>query len=281
MAHDTLETGNENPPKSSAEMSIGRMYFFDKRDNARMGILLLSLSLLLLFLLGGCGSTKRYKPVVKYSHPSDVALEKILRGTYGRRYRYAGQGPNRFDCSGLVYFSYATMNLWLPRRAIDQARYGKTISAKDLRFGDLVFFDTRRHPKGIVNHVGIYLSHGKFFHASSAKHKVIISSLNKPYYRRRIIAYKRVYSHWRNQTPAPSHRAKSPVQRRASVETSSSGTPTYSQTATYAAKGQAARVDNTTSMTSYSREPVETMEKSTVAYSESTMGDRQNNQSLY
>jgi hypothetical protein len=246
-----------------------------------MRAILLSLSLLLLFLFSGCGSTKRYKPVVKYSHPSDVALEKILRGTYGQRYRYAGQGPNRFDCSGLVYFSYATMNLWLPRRAIDQARYGKTISAKDLRFGDLIFFDTRKHPKGIVNHVGIYLSHGKFFHASSAKRKVIVSSLNKPYYRRRIIAYKRVYSHWGNHTPAPSHRAKSPVQRRASAETSSSGTPKYSQAATYAAETQAAKVDNTASTASYSGQPIDTMESNTVAYSENRMNNGQSSQSLY
>ncbi len=130
--------------------------------------------------------------MVKYQYPSRAALQKTLRGTYGDRYRYAGQGPNRFDCSGLTYYSYATMNLWLPRRAIDQSKRGKTISLSQLKYGDLIFFDTRKHFRGSVNHVGIYVGRGKFIHASSSKKRVIRSSLHKPYYRSRIIVCKRM-----------------------------------------------------------------------------------------
>lgn len=142
-------------------------------------------------LISGC-SHKRYIPVVKYPSPTKSALNKTLHGVYGDRYSYAGQGPNRFDCSGLIYFSYATMNLWLPRRAIDQARVGKTVQLHELQYGDLIFFDTHRRKRAQVNHVGIYIGRGYFAHASSAKRRVIKSRINKPFYRSRIVVCKRL-----------------------------------------------------------------------------------------
>ena len=154
------------------------------------GLLLLGVATML--LLTSCGPTKRYRPVVKYAHPSGGALQQILRGTYGDPYRYAGQGPNRFDCSGLVYYSYATMNLWLPRTARDQSRRGKTIPVGALQYGDLIFFDTRPRYRGKVNHVGIYIGGGRFLHASSTKRRVVSGSLRTPFWRKRIIVCKRL-----------------------------------------------------------------------------------------
>ena len=171
-----MEAGNENPQKSGTVVRL---------------LLLLPLTVLLL-LLNSCGTTKRYRPVVKYAYPSGKALQSILRSTYGDRYRYAGQGPNHFDCSGLVYYSYATMNLWLPRTALDQSRTGKRVSPNSLRYGDLIFFDTRRHYRGRVNHVGIYIGGGRFLHASSTRRRVVSASLYSPFYRKRIIVCKRL-----------------------------------------------------------------------------------------
>jgi len=167
----------------------------------------LSMLLILLFF-AACSSRHRYVPVVKYAKPSSKALKIILHSTYGDRYVWAGQGPNRFDCSGLIYYSYATMNLWLPRRAIDQARAGKSISASQLRYGDLVFFDTRRRARAVVNHVGIYMGDGYFLHASSAKRRVVLSSLHKPFYARRVVAYKRVIPHYRTTPKRVKKRVK-------------------------------------------------------------------------
>lgn len=144
-----------------------------------------------MLLISGC-SHKRYVPVVKYPYPTYSALNKILRGVYGDRYVYAGQGPNRFDCSGLTYFSYATMNLWLPRRAIDQSRVGKTVQLSELQYGDLIFFDTHGGDRCQVNHVGIYIGKGRFTHASSAKKRVVTSSIYKPFYKSRVVVCKRL-----------------------------------------------------------------------------------------
>lgn len=148
--------------------------------------------LLPLLFFTSCASTKRYQPVVRYRQPSQTALSHMLAGTKGKRYRYAAQGPNRFDCSGLTYYSFGSMNLWLPRKAIDQAKRGQAVSVNELQYGDLIFFDTGKPYRGKVNHVGIYVGNGKFTHASSSKRRVITSSIHKPFYRNRIIICKRL-----------------------------------------------------------------------------------------
>ncbi len=157
-----------------------------------MRVLPLFFALLMAIFLASC-ATKRYVPVVKYSHPSTWALKKTLHGTYGDRYRYEGQGPNRFDCSGLVYYSFATMNLWLPRTAAEQSAKGRTVAVSELRYGDLIFFDTGKHQRNRINHVGIYIGRGYFLHASSSKRRVIATSLQNSFYRGRIITCKRLY----------------------------------------------------------------------------------------
>ena len=60
-----------------------------------------------------------------------------------------------------------------------------SIERSDLKKGDLIFFDTSKKRKGYVNHVGIYLGNNKFIHASSAKKRVVITSLNKNFYSKR------------------------------------------------------------------------------------------------
>ncbi len=109
-----------------------------------------------------------------------LAKEKL-----GRKYVWGATGNDTFDCSGLTSYVYKKNGIRLPRRAIAQSRVGKEVSRNRLRPGDLVFFDTSKEHKGYVNHVGIYIGHGKFIHASSAKKKVIITSLSKPFYARR------------------------------------------------------------------------------------------------
>jgi len=149
-------------------------------------------------LFNACSKSKYdytlHKPVVRYAKPSKGALSVMLRESYGKRYRWAEEGPHSFDCSGLIYYTYGSMNVWLPRRAIEQSSYGRTVSIKHLRYGDLIFFDTKRHYRGKINHVGIYVGNNNFIHASSSKHRVIKTSLKKKYYRKRVVICKRVIS---------------------------------------------------------------------------------------
>ena len=104
----------------------------------------------------------------------------------GRRYVWGATGTkNTFDCSGFTKYVYKKNGIDIPRTSINQSKYGKYVSRKNLKKGDLIFFDTSKRRKGYVNHVGIYLGNGKFIHASSAKKKVVITSLNKNFYSQR------------------------------------------------------------------------------------------------
>ena len=112
-------------------------------------------------------------------------ITSIAKDKLGRRYVWGATGTkNTFDCSGFTKYVYKKNGIDIPRTSINQSKYGKFVSRENLKKGDLVFFDTSKKRKGYVNHVGIYLGNGKFIHASSAKKKVVVSSLSKFYGKR-------------------------------------------------------------------------------------------------
>ncbi|HEY0645474.1 MAG TPA: C40 family peptidase [Nocardioides sp.] len=76
----------------------------------------------------------------------------------GDAYAYGAAGPERFDCSGLVYYSYRRAGFAVPRTSGAQAGYTRRISKKAMRPGDLMFF----YGSGGVYHAAIFLkwSHG-------------------------------------------------------------------------------------------------------------------------
>lgn len=71
----------------------------------------------------------------------------------GDWYQYGATGPHRFDCSGLVMFSYKSVGKTLPRVA--QAQYNKSrkVNPSQRQKGDLVFIG---RSSGSIYHVGIY-----------------------------------------------------------------------------------------------------------------------------
>ncbi|MEU2610603.1 C40 family peptidase [Micromonospora sp. NPDC007271] len=102
----------------------------------------------------------------------------------GDPYVWGGKGSSTFDCSGLTYYAYRKAGLdWSYRTAAGQYSYGvskgRTVSTKDLRPGDLIFFNW---DGGEIDHVGIYAGNGKMIHASSGRRKVVETKLNA-YYR--------------------------------------------------------------------------------------------------
>lgn len=79
----------------------------------------------------------------------------------GKPYAYGSAGPDAFDCSGLVCYSYGYAlgrDTYSMISALQGAGRWKT-SMDELSYGDLVFPST--------GHVGIYIGSGMMVHASS------------------------------------------------------------------------------------------------------------------
>ena len=120
------------------------------------------------------------------SHSRNADVIRIAKRYLGKRYVWGAEGPNKFDCSGFTqYVMKKSKGIKIPRVSRRQAYYGKYVTRRNLKPGDLIFFDTSRRRRGYVNHVGIYIGNNKFIHASSARHRVVITSLERPFYRAR------------------------------------------------------------------------------------------------
>jgi cell wall-associated NlpC family hydrolase len=81
----------------------------------------------------------------------------------GDPYAYGADGPNRFDCSGLVYFSYRKAGFrHIPRSSSAQAGHMRRIHRSHMRRGDFVFVYSGSARPSNVYHVGIFVgfSHG-------------------------------------------------------------------------------------------------------------------------
>jgi cell wall-associated NlpC family hydrolase len=68
-------------------------------------------------------------------------------------YQWGAEGPHRFDCSGLVYYSYKNAGKTLRRTAQEQYNASYKIPSTSRQVGDLVFIGTSTRN---IYHVGIY-----------------------------------------------------------------------------------------------------------------------------
>jgi cell wall-associated NlpC family hydrolase len=105
----------------------------------------------------------------------------------GTPYVFGGTSRYGFDCSGFVQHVFALMGVPIPRTADAQYYAGKRATGGP-RPGDLVFFQT--YEAG-PSHVGIYLGHDHFVHASSSR-GVMVSSLSESYWSSRYLGAKRL-----------------------------------------------------------------------------------------
>ncbi len=157
-------------------------------DPAMLKNCLLLITALIALTLGACSSTDvTVKPSQADPHQQtqkltaiDIAMQQL-----GVPYRYGGNNPNGFDCSGLVYYAYHQAGKQVPRSTREQYRYSKKLNRNELRPGDLVFF---RISRSKVSHVGIYIGDNRFVHAPSSGKRVQISSLNNVYWKPRFIS---------------------------------------------------------------------------------------------
>jgi lipoprotein Spr len=107
----------------------------------------------------------------------------------GTPYDYGGESKSGTDCSGFtmqIFKEGAGMDL--PRTTEEQVKLGSAVSKEDLKFGDLIFFNTTGENP---SHVGIYIGDDMFAHAS-VSFGVTLSSMYSSYYKKRYTEARRV-----------------------------------------------------------------------------------------
>lgn len=111
----------------------------------------------------------------------------------GKPYVWSAEGPDSFDCSGLVYYCLKQSGHSVSRqssRGFSQNGSWKLItSMSDLKAGDLVFF--KSDSSSSVNHTGICISSSVMIHASSSKGQVAKSNLHQAYWERNFVCGRR------------------------------------------------------------------------------------------
>ncbi|SEH75428.1 Cell wall-associated hydrolase, NlpC family [Mycolicibacterium rutilum] len=101
-----------------------------------------------------------------------AALSRI-----GSPYSWGGSGPNAFDCSGLVMWSFQQAGISLPHSSQALANGGQSVSRDQMQPGDLVTYYSD------ASHVGIYIGDGMMVHASTYGTPVRVAPVdNAPIY---------------------------------------------------------------------------------------------------
>ena len=79
----------------------------------------------------------------------------------GKAYEWGAAGPNTFDCSGLVEWSYAQADIVMPRTSQALAAGGRPVARDELEPADIIVY----YPD--ASHVAIYVGDGNVIHAST------------------------------------------------------------------------------------------------------------------
>lgn len=94
----------------------------------------------------------------------------------GGNYVYGGTDPNTgTDCSGFTgYVLRHAAGVSVGRSSRDQACEGRTVTADEMKPGDLLFYGSGSY----VNHVAMYIGNGQVVHASNERSGIKVSSWN-------------------------------------------------------------------------------------------------------
>jgi peptidoglycan DL-endopeptidase CwlO len=117
-----------------------------------------------------------------------AAAVASARAMLGAGYAYGGNGPSRFDCSGLTVWAMRAAGVSLPRTSYSQFNVGTPVDRSSIQAGDLVFFNT--DGSGAA-HVAIATSNATAI-SSTASAGVIEHSISGAYWGSRYVGARRV-----------------------------------------------------------------------------------------
>lgn len=98
------------------------------------------------------------------SNRASIAVQEAYR-QLGKPYEWGADGPDSFDCSGLMMWVWAKAGVSLPHSSRAQYNEGTHVAMAQLQPGDLLFYATNTSDPGTIHHVGIYVGDGKIIAA--------------------------------------------------------------------------------------------------------------------
>lgn len=97
------------------------------------------------------------------------AVIAFAQAQHGDAYVWGGNGPNGWDCSGLVQAAFRSVGINLPRTTWDMVNLGVPVSRGQLQRGDLVFMES-------IGHMGIYVGGNMMVNAASGRTMAVVTS---------------------------------------------------------------------------------------------------------
>lgn len=99
----------------------------------------------------------------------EFAKKQVLAG---KPYIWGSEGPNSFDCSGLVYAAFKSVGLgwpiWDRLNSSLYYTYTKQIPIAEMQPGDLIFY-SYKGTQSTIHHMSIYAGNGMMWEARSTK----------------------------------------------------------------------------------------------------------------
>jgi cell wall-associated NlpC family hydrolase len=129
------------------------------------------------------------EPVTPGARFENQKMMDLILAWMGTPYEYGGETRSGTDCSGFTMQMFKqSAGMSLPRTTEEQVKRGTPVGRDQLKFGDLIFFNTTgQNP----SHVGIYIGDDMFAHAS-VSFGVTLSSMYSSYYKKRYTEARRI-----------------------------------------------------------------------------------------
>ena len=131
-------------------------------------------------------------PGIAFDDVTVKALFNEAEKHIGKRYVFGANGPNNFDCSSFVCWSFTHSGVKnMPRTTAwgIYKTYCNPVSPSEAKAGDIIFFKNTYDSGSPISHVGIYAGNGMMIHAGDPIRFVII---NTPYWREHFYGFGRV-----------------------------------------------------------------------------------------
>ncbi|MHB8448951.1 MAG: C40 family peptidase [Mycobacteriales bacterium] len=116
-------------------------------------------------------------PATATTTPAATAAVSYALAQLGTPYRWGGDSPGGFDCSGLTQAAYAAAGIAIPRTSEAQWSQLPHVPLDALEPGDLVFFYPGEFLPGLPGHVGLYIGNNEFIDAPHTGADVRIDNL--------------------------------------------------------------------------------------------------------